>query len=223
MGTHEDVEGLIPIAIDTRIASPEFVQVCAVLLCDSIPAKGWWGPEKPPAAVGGSPSTAALAYHEGGDGRIWEGNTFPAEGGFLYVAIQHRRHIALAKGLARGIGTCERLIRFHNRVPVVSPESGITRRFFFSAALIEGKRGKGGWVGGTRQPSREATGAIGAVSLRFVLLTARIPLSLSQDVFAAGGVKVNDDPEFFTELMRALFECRVKPYLPQFTGRNQGA
>jgi lysine 2,3-aminomutase len=93
-----------------------------------------------------------------------------------------------------------KVIRVHTRVPVAAPER-------VSAALVSALR--------TRQATfvvlhanhpRELTAQVRAACARFI--DAGIPM-LSQSVLLRG---VNDNVETLGALMRALVECRIKPY-----------
>ena len=93
-----------------------------------------------------------------------------------------------------------KVIRVHTRMPVVAPER-------ISTSLVRALRGSKAafvvlHVNHARELSETARAAIG----RFV--DAGIPV-LSQSVLLRG---VNDDVETLGTLMRALVECRVKPY-----------
>jgi lysine 2,3-aminomutase len=93
-----------------------------------------------------------------------------------------------------------KVIRVHTRLPVVAPER-------ISAAVVRALRtGKATFVvlhaNHPRELTKEARAACGR------LIDAGIPM-LSQSVLLRG---VNDDVETLGALMRALVECRIKPY-----------
>jgi lysine 2,3-aminomutase len=93
-----------------------------------------------------------------------------------------------------------KVVRVHTRIPVAAPER-------VTAAMVRALRGdKATFVvlhaNHARELSKEARSAIA----RFV--DAGIPM-LSQSVLLRG---VNDDAETLGALMRALVECRIKPY-----------
>ncbi len=93
-----------------------------------------------------------------------------------------------------------KVIRVHTRVPVVAPER-------ISAALIRALRTrKATFVVIHANHPRELTKRARAACARFI--DAGIPM-LSQSVLLRG---VNDDVETLGGLMRALVECRIKPY-----------
>ena len=93
-----------------------------------------------------------------------------------------------------------KVIRLHSRIPVVAPE-------LITPALFRALRsGKAVFmvlhVNHPRELSDEARAACACV------IDAGIPM-LSQSVLLGG---INDDAETLGALMRALVECRVKPY-----------
>lgn len=93
-----------------------------------------------------------------------------------------------------------KVIRVHTRLPVVAPER-------ISAALIRALRTrKATFVVIHANHPRELTKRARAACARFI--DAGIPM-LSQSVLLRG---VNDDVETLGALMRALVECRIKPY-----------
>ena len=94
-----------------------------------------------------------------------------------------------------------KVIRVHSRVPTVSPQR-ITRELVNALKVA----GKATYVDVHINHSRELTAAARAACARFV--DAGIPL-LSQTVLLKG---INDDATTLKDLMRALVECRIKPY-----------
>jgi lysine 2,3-aminomutase len=94
-----------------------------------------------------------------------------------------------------------KVIRVHTRVPVVEPARVTT-------ALVRAlkAKGKATYVVLHANHARELTPQARAACARFV--DAGIPM-LSQSVLLRG---VNDDAAVLGELMRALVECRIKPY-----------
>jgi len=93
-----------------------------------------------------------------------------------------------------------KVIRFHTRVPVAAPE-------MISPAMVRALRGdKAVFVVLHVNHSRELTEDTRAACARFI--DSGIPV-LSQSVLLRG---VNDDAETLGALMRALVECRIKPY-----------
>jgi lysine 2,3-aminomutase len=94
-----------------------------------------------------------------------------------------------------------KVVRVHTRVPVVAPEAVSDELL---AALT--CTGKPTYVALHVNHARELTDGVRAACAR--LANAGIPL-LGQSVLLRG---VNDDPETLAALMRALVECRIKPY-----------
>jgi lysine 2,3-aminomutase len=94
-----------------------------------------------------------------------------------------------------------KIIRLHTRIPVADP-ARITGEFVHSLKA----KGKATYVVLHANHARELTNAAREACAR--LIDAGIPM-LSQSVLLAG---VNDDPQTLGELMRALVECRIKPY-----------
>jgi lysine 2,3-aminomutase len=93
-----------------------------------------------------------------------------------------------------------KVIRVHTRVPVAVPER-------VTAALVQALRSaKASFVVLHANHPRELTKQARAACARFI--DAGIPM-LSQSVLLRG---VNDDVETLGALMRALVECRIKPY-----------
>jgi lysine 2,3-aminomutase len=94
-----------------------------------------------------------------------------------------------------------KVVRIHTRVPIAAPA-------VLTAALVRAlqARGKATYVVLHANHPRELTPAARAACAR--LVDAGIPM-LSQSVLLRG---VNDDPATLTALMRALVECRIKPY-----------
>jgi lysine 2,3-aminomutase len=94
-----------------------------------------------------------------------------------------------------------KIIRLHTRIPVADP-ARITGELVRSLKA----KGKATYVVLHANHARELTDAAREACAR--LIDAGIPM-LSQSVLLAG---VNDDPQTLGELMRALVECRIKPY-----------
>ena len=93
-----------------------------------------------------------------------------------------------------------KVIRVHTRVPAVAPER-------ISPALVKALRTKKAtFVVLHANHARELTEPARAACARFI--DAGIPM-LAQSVLLRG---VNDDAETLGALMRALVECRIKPY-----------
>lgn len=94
-----------------------------------------------------------------------------------------------------------KVLRIHTRVPVAEPAR-------ITAELVRALKvkGKPSYVAVHVNHARELTPAARASCAR--LADAGMPL-LAQSVLLAG---VNDTPQAMSELMRALVECRIKPY-----------
>jgi lysine 2,3-aminomutase len=136
---------------------------------------------------------AALDYIRG-DTEIWE---VILTGGDPLVASPRRLKNVIAKLTAI---EHVKVIRVHTRMPVAAPER-------ISTALLQALRtDKAVFVVLHANHARELTVKARAAIAR--LVDAGIPV-LSQSVLLRG---VNDDAETLGALMRALVECRVKPY-----------
>ena len=98
-----------------------------------------------------------------------------------------------------------KVIRVHTRVPVADPARITGELVRALKAKGQGER-KATYVVLHANHARELTEAAREACAR--LINAGIPM-LSQSVLLAG---VNDDPETLGALMRALVECRIKPY-----------
>jgi lysine 2,3-aminomutase len=94
-----------------------------------------------------------------------------------------------------------KIIRVHSRIPIVDP----TR---VTPEMVRALKapGKASYVVLHANHARELTGAARDACAR--LIDSGIPM-LSQSVLLKG---VNDDPQTLGALMRALVECRIKPY-----------
>jgi lysine 2,3-aminomutase len=145
----------------------------------------------------GALSPAALAAaldYIAGHPQIWE---VILSGGDPLV-LSPRRIKDVVKRLAAISNV--KVIRVHTRMPVVAPER-------VSATLIRALRsGKATFVVLHANHPRELSKEARAACAR--LVDAGIPM-LSQSVLLRG---VNDDVETLGALMRALVECRIKPY-----------
>jgi lysine 2,3-aminomutase len=115
------------------------------------------------------------------------------------LVLSPRRLKAIMKALAAIDHV--KVIRVHTRLPVVAPHR-------ITPALVAALQapGKATYVALHANHARELTPKARAACARFV--DAGIPM-LSQTVLLRG---VNDDAATLGELMRALVECRIKPY-----------
>ena len=149
-----------------------------------------------PGRGGLSPAAlaAALDYIRG-HSQIWE---VILTGGDP-LALSARRIEDVVKKIAAI--THVKIIRVHTRVPAVAPER-------ITPALVRAlrARNKATFVVLHANHPRELTKQARAACAR--LVDAGIPM-LSQSVLLRG---VNDDVETLGALMRALVECRIKPY-----------
>jgi lysine 2,3-aminomutase len=189
-GAHTPVDGIVHRYPDRVLL--KLVHVCAVY-CRFWFRREMVGPGRA-RALSAAALDAALTYIR--DHReIWE---VVLTGGDPLV-LSPRRLAAMVKELA-AIGHVK-IIRVHTRVPVVDPAR-------ITSALLRAlkARGKATYVVVHANHPRELTPAARDACARFV--DAGIPV-LSQSVLLRG---VNDDVETFGELMRALVECRIKPY-----------
>lgn len=115
------------------------------------------------------------------------------------LVLSPRRLRAVMKAL--GDIAHVKVVRIHTRVPVADPAR-------VTAELVRAVRikGKPTYVAVHVNHARELTPQARAACARFA--DAGMPL-LAQTVLLAG---VNDTPEAMENLMRALVECRIKPY-----------
>ncbi len=138
--------------------------------------------------------TAALDYIAG-DPAIWE--VIFSGGDPLIVSARRLADVTTRLAAMSHV----KVIRLHTRVPVVAPER-------ISPALTRALRvkDKATFVALHVNHPRELTKAARAACAR--LIDAGIPM-VSQSVLLRG---INDDAETLGALMRALVECRIKPY-----------
>jgi lysine 2,3-aminomutase len=169
----------------------KLTHVCAVY-CRFCFRREMIGPDAAPLTA--KQLDAALAYIAAHP-QIWE---VVLTGGDPLV-LSARRLRAVVSRLA----TIEHLkiIRIHTRVPIADP-ARITPELVRALKA----KGKATYVVVHANHPRELTGAAREACAR--LVDAGIPM-LSQSVLLAG---VNDDPQTLGALMRALVECRIKPY-----------
>lgn len=187
---HSPVEGIVHRYPDRVLL--KLVHVCAVY-CRFCFRREMVGPGKP-HALSPDALAGALAYIRTHT-EIWE---VILTGGDPLV-LSPRRLQAVVKKLA-GIEHVK-VLRIHTRVPVVDPAR-------VTPALLRAIKafGKAAYVVLHVNHARELTEAARAACAQ--LADAGIPL-LSQSVLLKG---VNDDAQVLGDLMRALVECRIKPY-----------
>ncbi|HEY1746408.1 MAG TPA: lysine-2,3-aminomutase-like protein [Xanthobacteraceae bacterium] len=137
---------------------------------------------------------AALGYIRG-NSQIWE--VILSGGDPLILSARRLKDLTARLAAIDHV----KVIRVHTRVPIVAPER-------ISAALVRALRvpDKASFVVAHLNHPRELTMKARAACAR--LIDAGIPM-LSQSVLLRG---VNDDVESLGALMRALVECRIKPY-----------
>jgi lysine 2,3-aminomutase len=170
----------------------KIVNVCAVY-CRFCFRREMVGPGKP--NVLSKPALEAALNYIRADKNIWE---VILTGGDPLVLSPRR-----LRGVMQAIAAIDhvKVIRFHTRVPVADPGR-------ITAELVRAMKAKGKaiYVAVHVNHARELTDAAREACARMV--DAGIPL-LAQTVLLAG---VNDNEAALGELMRALVECRIKPY-----------
>ena len=145
-------------------------------------------------ALSGAALAAALAYIRDHP-EIWE--VILTGGDPLILSARRLRAVMAALALVEHV----KVVRIHTRVPVAAPA-------LITPALVRAlaASGKATYVVLHANHARELTPAARAACAR--LVDAGIPM-LSQSVLLRG---VNDDPATLAALLRALVECRIKPY-----------
>jgi len=188
--TFSPTEGIVHRYPDRALL--KLTHICAVY-CRFCFRREMIGPDKPNTL---SPKALERALHYiRTHPEIWE---VILTGGDPLI-LSPRRLRSVAKSLADIDHV--KVIRIHTRMPVADP-ARITTELVRSIKV----KGKATYVAIHVNHSRELTAAARAACAR--LADAGIPL-LSQTVLLAG---VNDTPEVMGGLMRALVECRIKPY-----------
>ncbi len=185
---HSPVEGVVHRYPDRILL--QLVNACAVY-CRFCFRREMVGPGR--GALSGATLAAALDYIRAHPA-IWE---VLLTGGDPLIVAPRR-----LKDVVRQIAAIDhvKVIRVHSRVPVAAPER-------ITPALVRGLRtAKATFVVLHVNHPRELTAAARAACARFI--DAGIPM-LSQSVLLRG---VNDDVATLGALMRALVECRIKPY-----------
>ena len=185
---HSPVEGIVHRYPDRVLLKP--VHVCAVY-CRFCFRREVVGHGR---ALSREQLAAALAYIRS-HREIWE--VILTGGDPLVLSARRLRDIVNALGAIEHV----KIIRVHTRVPVVEPGR-------ITPALVRSlkARGKATYVVLHANHARELTAEARAACAR--LVDAGIPM-LSQTVLLRG---VNDEAAVLGELMRALVECRIKPY-----------
>jgi lysine 2,3-aminomutase len=199
-GVHEAVKGLVHRYPDRVLL--KLAPVCAVY-CRFCFRREMVGPEH---GVPLSPAefAAALAYIRATPA-IWE--VVFSGGDPLVLSPRRVREATEAVGAIDHV----KVLRWHTRVPVVAPER-------ITPELVAALRaaGKAVWlalhVNHPGELTLEARSAIGRLADAGVAM-------VSQSVLLAG---VNDNPATLEALLRALVECRVKPYYLHHLDRAPG-
>ncbi|MCX7314766.1 MAG: lysine-2,3-aminomutase-like protein [Hyphomicrobiales bacterium] len=186
---HSPVEGIVHRYPDRVLL--KLTHVCAVY-CRFCFRREMIGPDATPLTE--TQIDAALAYIAAHP-EIWE---VVLTGGDPLVLSARRLKQAVTRLAAI---PHVKVIRIHSRIPVADPAR-------ITPELVRALRAKGKatYVVLHANHARELTDAAREACAR--LIDAGIPM-LSQSVLLAG---VNDNPRALGELMRALVECRIKPY-----------
>jgi len=185
---HSPVEGIVHRYPDRVLL--KLVNACAVY-CRFCFRREMVGPGR--GGLSRAALDAAIDYIAG-DPNIWE---VILTGGDPLLLSPRR-----LKSVVAQLATIDhvKVIRIHTRLPVAAPER-------ISLALVRSMRAdKAMFVVLHANHPRELTAEARAACARFI--DAGIPV-LSQSVLLRG---VNDDVETLGALMRALVECRIKPY-----------
>jgi lysine 2,3-aminomutase len=187
---HSPIEGIVHRYPDRVLL--KLTPVCAVY-CRFCFRREMVGPEK---AKPLSPTALAGAYdYIRAHREIWE--VILTGGDPLVLSVRRLQEVMRVLGAIDHV----RVVRIHTRLPVADPDR-VTGKLVQAMKI----KGKPTYVAIHVNHARELTAAARAACAR--MADAGIPL-LSQTVLLAG---VNDSPQAMGELMRALVECRVKPY-----------
>jgi lysine 2,3-aminomutase len=187
---HSPVEGVVHRYPDRVLL--KLVHVCAVY-CRFCFRREMVGPGKP-TMLSKDALAKALDYVRAHK-EIWE--VILTGGDPMVLSPRRLREVMKALAAIEHV----KVIRIHTRVPVAEPE-----RISHELVRALKAKGKAVYVAVHVNHPRELTSAARQACAR--LADAGIPL-VSQSVLLAG---VNDDERTLTELMRALVECRIKPY-----------
>jgi lysine 2,3-aminomutase len=186
---HSPVEGIVHRYPDRALL--KLTSVCAVY-CRFCFRRETIGPGAKPLT--GAALERALGYIAAHD-QIWE--VILTGGDPLVLSARRMKQVVARLAAIAHV----KVIRVHTRVPVADP-ARITPELVRALKI----RGKATYVVLHVNHARELTELARTACAR--LVDAGIPL-LSQSVLLAG---VNDDPRALAALMRALVECRIKPY-----------
>ena len=187
---HSPVEGIVHRYPDRVLL--KLANICAVY-CRFCFRREMVGPGRP-AVLAKKNLDAALGYIRAHP-EIWE--VILTGGDPLVLSPRRLRAAMQAIAAIRHV----RVIRIHTRLPVAEPAR-------VDAALVRALKvkGKAVYVAVHVNHARELSAAARAACARIV--EAGIPM-LGQSVLLAG---VNDHAQAMSDLMRALVECRIKPY-----------
>jgi lysine 2,3-aminomutase len=187
---HSPVEGIVHRYPDRVLL--KLTHVCAVY-CRFCFRREMVGPDKPnalsPAAL-----AAALDYIRA-QPAIWE--VILTGGDPLVLSARRLRAVMKALGAIEHV----KVVRIHTRLPIADP-ARITPELVRALKI----KGKPTYVAVHVNHARELTPKARESIAR--MADAGIPL-LAQTVLLSG---VNDNEDALAELMRALVECRIKPY-----------
>ena len=187
---HSPVEGIVHRYPDRVLL--KLTHVCAVY-CRFCFRREMVGPGKA-KALSPEALAAALDYIRA-HSEIWE--VILTGGDPLVLSVRRLRAVMKALSEIEHV----KVVRIHTRVPIADP-ARITSDLVRAMTI----KGKPTYVAVHVNHARELTAKARAACAR--LADAGIPL-LAQSVLLKG---VNDTPEALGALMRALVECRIKPY-----------
>jgi lysine 2,3-aminomutase len=186
--THSPVEGIVHRYPDRVLL--KLVNACAVY-CRFCFRREMVGPGR--GGLAPAVLDRALAYVENHP-EIWE--VILTGGDPLVLSARRLKDVVTQLAAIAHV----KVIRVHTRVPVAAPER-------VTAALVRALRtSKATFVVLHANHPRELTAKVRAACARFI--DAGIPM-LAQSVLLRG---VNDDAQTLGALLRALVECRIKPY-----------
>ncbi|HEX5516851.1 MAG TPA: lysine-2,3-aminomutase-like protein, partial [Pseudolabrys sp.] len=187
---HSPVEGIVHRYPDRVLL--KLTHICAVY-CRFCFRREMVGPDKP-TGLSQAALAAALDYIRS-QSQIWE---VILTGGDPLI-LSPRRLRAVMKSLAAIDHV--KVVRIHTRMPVAEP-ARVTANLVRAIKI----KSKPTYIAVHVNHPRELTARAREACAR--IADAGIPL-LSQTVLLAG---VNDTPDVMDKLMRALVECRIKPY-----------
>jgi len=187
--THSPVEGIVHRYADRVLL--KLTHVCAVY-CRFCFRREMVGPAAKPLTT---PELDAALDYIAANPDIWE--VVMTGGDPLVLSARRLKQVVSRLAAIAHV----KVLRVHSRVPVADP-ARVTPELVRALKT----KGKATYVVLHANHARELTPAARDACSR--LIDAGIPM-LSQSVLLAG---VNDDPQTLASLMRALVECRIKPY-----------